>query len=123
MFEVGQRTIIVRIINAVIAEGTGVPLVGKERHKLAGPVISGGHLLYLGPLLAGLGESSHPFFVSIAGHDRHVVPLRVRREGEEIETLCRDVVGPLHRALAVTDSIVVVQVAPKKLEFSRGWLR
>lgn len=120
VIEVAERPIVVRVIDAVITEETGVPFVGQERNELARLVARGGHFLNSRPLLPSGREAIDPLLLGAIGHGLHIVPLRMRSESEEIQMAFGDVVGSLQRTLGVSDGIVVVKVAPKQLDSLAG---
>ena len=80
VFVVFDRRAVDGVIEAIVAEEARVPLVREDRDELTLAVRLGGHRLHLRPILLEHLESVDPLHVSVVGHLRHVVPLRVRRK-------------------------------------------
>ena len=118
--KVFERLVILGIVDAVITKIAGVPLVSQDRNELILLVGLGGHLLHAGPILLEHLEAIDPFHVGVVGHRRHVVPLRMRSEGEKVEVALSNIVGALEGSPRIADGIVVVEITPEELVIAAG---
>ena len=82
--QIAERPAVVRVVEAVIAEETGMPFAGEKRSELTGLIASSSHLLNVWPLVKSEGEAVGPFLLRFVRHGRNTVSLGMRREGQKV---------------------------------------
>jgi hypothetical protein len=98
--------------NVVIAQTGRVTLVAQNGDEAPRRIELARHSHDLGPARSRDGKAVDPLVFNGVFVMADVVPVGVRREGEEIQVLAGDLEGPSQGALRVADQIVVVQIPP-----------